>query len=288
LIFNLDNRSEKYVYTQEIKNTIYYQSAKFGKYSLFADDNYLDCYNVHAINDSLSSNTTSSSNNISGNVTLDTWSNLLVDSMNDNMILTMNQSNQENIVSNAFLIVSEFEDNVSKSKLSQKFKNLTIEKVNKKSINKLKLRSLKNIDSMNDVQFISKDRHNKFPATDIVYANIANVTNATVQLSKLGKISIIVRCDDYNPVDNSCTQWTPTDIPFTDYGTYIEFTVDHFSAYQGIVVITKALHLDKNREYISDIFGQVNIQDEIWSEAIEVQEMILEVLLFIEKMEMKV
>lgn len=39
-----------------------------------------------------------------------------------------------------------------------------------------------------------------------------------------------------------------------------------------IIVITKAVHLDSNREYLSDIFDEVRLLDGIWSETIENQE----------------
>jgi hypothetical protein len=51
---------------------------------------------------------------------------------------------------------------------------------------------------------------------------------------------------------------------------YIEWTVPSLSnkTYEIIIEITSAEHLDENREFIKDIYPQVSVRDDIWSEPI--------------------
>lgn len=94
------------------------------------------------------------------------------------------------------------------------------------------------------------------------------VESSTITLPKSGPIDAIARCDDFNMETKSCSDWQITSIPFIDHGSYITFTVDHFSAYAGIIVITMAKHLDSDKNLISNIYDEVKAQDNIWSETI--------------------
>ena len=44
LVYSNENYSEKMIYSSEIRETIFYSSMRMGKYSLYADGNYLDCF----------------------------------------------------------------------------------------------------------------------------------------------------------------------------------------------------------------------------------------------------
>ena len=70
--------------------------------------------------------------------------------------------------------------------------------------------------------------------TEIVAVDPINVGSATITLAKTGKVSVIRTCTDFDTEAFVCLgEWEITDIPFTDMGDYIIFTVDHFSAYAG-------------------------------------------------------
>jgi len=55
---------------------------------------------------------------------------------------------------------------------------------------------------------------------------------------------------------------------------YIEWTVPHLSkqTYELIIEISRAEHLDENRNFISDIYNEVKEQDNIWSKSINSNE----------------
>lgn len=66
-----------------------------------------------------------------------------------------------------------------------------------------------------------------------------------------------------------------TDTNNNSLADFIEWTVPHTSnqTYEiRIIPITKALHLDENRTFISDIYDDVRERDDVWSEPIQDQE----------------
>jgi|GEM_PF-4469528 len=98
---------------------------------------------------------------------------------------------------------------------------------------------------------------------------------ATITLPKTGPVNTIVKCQDFNFEMFECSHWEKTSIPFTETQDTITFAVNTFSAYAGALIkITKAAHLDQNREFISDIYEQVKEKDGVWSETIGVNEWI--------------
>jgi len=66
--------------------------------------------------------------------------------------------------------------------------------------------------------------------TEVVVVNNLSVT-ATVSLEKTGPVNAIVKC-----VDDACTEFVVTDIPFEDNGTHITFDVEGFSGYGGAYI----------------------------------------------------
>ncbi len=207
--------------------------------------------------------------------------------------------------SNAFIIRSstletteitdtiDIEDNLTKDLLKDKFKKLDFSKVIKrldkiknttasydieftpkqKSPNKVKIAELKNISTLESIDFIDYKQHKQSKVmTDVVVINALNITNATIILKKSGQVNAIARCDNYTIATATCAQWVITAIPFIDHGDSIEFTVTHFSAYGGIIEITKAEHLDENRTFIADIYNETQALDNVWSEPIYTHE----------------
>ncbi|MBI4163522.1 MAG: hypothetical protein HY512_01550, partial [Candidatus Aenigmarchaeota archaeon] len=115
------------------------------------------------------------------------------------------------------------------------------------------------IDSVEDPQI----------STDAFAMEPLEFDNATITLPKNGKVSKIFSCAEFDIDFFECPRWEPTNIPFTDNGDTITFTVTHFSAYAGgIINITTAEHLNSNRTLISDIFAETRALDGIWSETI--------------------
>ncbi|MBD3304023.1 DUF11 domain-containing protein [Candidatus Woesearchaeota archaeon] len=70
--------------------------------------------------------------------------------------------------------------------------------------------------------------------TEVIAIDPIAMGGATITLEKTGKVSVIRTCEDFDTETFACHgEWEVTDIPFTDMGDYIIFTVDHFSAYAG-------------------------------------------------------
>ncbi|MBW2984913.1 LamG domain-containing protein, partial [Candidatus Woesearchaeota archaeon] len=71
--------------------------------------------------------------------------------------------------------------------------------------------------------------------TSVAAVQPIDIEQATITLEKTGDVNAILRCDDdkldYDTMQ--CSEWVKTDIPFTDNGDTITFTVDHFSGYAG-------------------------------------------------------
>ena len=100
-------------------------------------------------------------------------------------------------------------------------------------------------------------------------ADIESIESATIKLEKKGKVDLILRCEDFDIDSFDCSQWERTDIPFEDKGDYIEFTVEHFSAYAGGEILAiDAVHLDADYIEISNIFSDIEAKDNVWSEAV--------------------
>jgi hypothetical protein len=73
-------------------------------------------------------------------------------------------------------------------------------------------------------------------STFTVAADPFEMESASVTLDKFNNVEFIARCDDFDFDNFFCrSRWARTDIPFTDNGDSITFTVDHFSAYAGSV-----------------------------------------------------
>ncbi|MBU0958679.1 MAG: LamG domain-containing protein, partial [Nanoarchaeota archaeon] len=70
--------------------------------------------------------------------------------------------------------------------------------------------------------------------------------------------------------DRILAEYVPYDFDEDGYVDYIEWIVPHLSAqtYEIIIEITSAVHLDSNRDFISDIYNETYILDDVWSEAI--------------------
>ena len=69
--------------------------------------------------------------------------------------------------------------------------------------------------------------------TDIVAADVSGMQAAEITLEKTGNVNAILECPDYDFQTDSCPEWIYPGIPFTDNGTHITFTVNHFSGYAG-------------------------------------------------------
>jgi len=189
--------------------------------------------------------------NTTTNATLNTTLNMTVNNtLNTTINTTLNAT--INMTMNVTSNITVSEDNFTTAMMKNKFKKLDISNIlkflrdnvseedinlsdRKKPRDRISLHGLKNMSELRDVEFISNDNiSNRRIHTDVAFVNSINMTNATIRLSKTGAVSNVARCDDYDPVTYLCNNWIPTDIPFTDYDDYIEFTVDHFTGYGGI------------------------------------------------------
>ena len=119
-----------------------------------------------------------------------------------------------------------------------------------------------------DVPTSLDENHIEF-RTPIVYADNLTVESAQITLPKTGEVETILRCEDFDSEMFTCSNWEEVNISFIDNGDSITFNVTGFSAYGGgIIKITRALHLDENRDFISNIFDEVREKDNVWSEPI--------------------
>ncbi|MBW3004293.1 DUF11 domain-containing protein [Candidatus Woesearchaeota archaeon] len=70
--------------------------------------------------------------------------------------------------------------------------------------------------------------------TEVIAIDPIAMGGATITLEKTGTVNVIRTCEEFDTDAFTCLgKWEITDIPFTDMGDYIIFTVDHFSAYAG-------------------------------------------------------
>ena len=107
-------------------------------------------------------------------------------------------------------------------------------------VNSIELSDVENINKISKIDILPLgDGLN----TDRLNVEGAQNASGTVRLAKHGSVTSIVRCDDTS-YDGNCSGWVKTGIPFTDYGSYIEFTAPHFSVYGGLgdVVVLKAVY----------------------------------------------
>ncbi|MBS3158888.1 LamG domain-containing protein, partial [Candidatus Woesearchaeota archaeon] len=105
--------------------------------------------------------------------------------------------------------------------------------------------------------------------TKVFAAESLTFENATLTLPKTGEVNAVLKCDDFDVTSFTCSKWRKTEIPFVDSGDSITFTVTSFSGYAGgFINITKADHLDANKNVISNIFEQAKALDGVWTETI--------------------
>ncbi|HPD81610.1 MAG TPA: hypothetical protein PK357_00740, partial [Candidatus Pacearchaeota archaeon] len=101
---------------------------------------------------------------------------------------------------------------------------------------------------------------------EIHYENVLIFTNLSESLNAKSLSEVKIHWVEEN------TYITPTKIEDKDSNgiyDYVEFIAPHLSNQTfEIIIITKAQHLDSNRNFISDIYEQVNTLDNIWSETI--------------------
>lgn len=96
---------------------------------------------------------------------------------------------------------------------------------------KIEIKGLNNAETIN-AKIISTNKPEI--KTDVFAADSIPIDNATITLPKKGRINTILQCQEFNTITNSCpTEWTATNIPYTENETHITFTVNHFSGYAG-------------------------------------------------------
>ena len=137
---------------------------------------------------------------------------------------------------------------------------------------KLEINGLRNINELKEIK-TGKLSKNKIPDglinTEIIAVNTIMMDNATITLPKNDRVNAIVKCDNFDFNNFNCNNWVKTNLDFLDNGTHIIFTVDSFSAYAGgYIEIIKAQHLDSNKNLISNIYNEVKLLDNVWSEII--------------------
>ena len=139
-------------------------------------------------------------------------------------------------------------------------------------------------------KMLSKNAKEVTVSSSTHYTNVTAYATLPVEVKDLQSISLKWRITN-DSLGNSADNMSLTpeelselstqgfifrEIPFIAYDTNnnslydkIEWVAPHLSNQTfEIIIITKAEHLDKNRNYISDIYEQVKSQDEIWSEVI--------------------
>ncbi|RJQ18121.1 hypothetical protein C4573_00160 [Candidatus Woesearchaeota archaeon] len=96
------------------------------------------------------------------------------------------------------------------------------------------LKGVKDINQLTQIDIIKEANADKSQYNivgDIVAVNAIALESATIQLSKEGAVTGVLECDDFIFGTNKCKNWQVSSTPFIDYGTYVIFTVHHFSAY---------------------------------------------------------
>lgn len=75
----------------------------------------------------------------------------------------------------------------------------------------------------------------EYLTTSVVAIKTVPIENANFKLKKNGIVKSILMCEDqdFNYETMYCSEWQDSGINFADDGEYIEFTVDHLTAYAG-------------------------------------------------------
>jgi hypothetical protein len=108
--------------------------------------------------------------------------------------------------------------------------------------------------------------------TQVVYFDDSdlNYQQATITLKKTNpnqKVNSIVTCkdQDFNPENQTCNNWQPTNLAIEDQGDSISFQATHFSAYAGVYIEhTSSQLLNENREFLEDTYLKTKAKDNNW------------------------
>ena len=99
--------------------------------------------------------------------------------------------------------------------------------------------------------------------SNLHYENVTSYTNLPVEVSSKDLIKI------YWKEENIYLNFEAFDTNQNGLLDYIEWIVPHLSEQTfEIIIITKAEHLDENKNFIEDIYGEVKELDGIWSSAV--------------------
>jgi hypothetical protein len=69
--------------------------------------------------------------------------------------------------------------------------------------------------------------------TEVFAVEPVEIEEAEITLAKKEEVNVILKCSDFDIESFSCLAWSETNIPFTDNGDTITFTVNEFSGYGG-------------------------------------------------------
>src|SRR3989344_2396490 len=99
------------------------------------------------------------------------------------------------------------------------------------------------------------------------YENVLAFTNLNENLNLKNPNKIKIHCIEN---DSFLEPLSVEDLDSNGIYDYVEWNVPHLSEQTfEIIVITKAEHLDENKEFVSDIYEEVKAIDGIWSEEIQ-------------------
>jgi hypothetical protein len=128
---DITGKTEKYIYSQEIKPSIYYEVSKSGKYSLFADDQYLDCFVVRSYSNSsnLSVGINDNSTNDSGIYVNNMLDNVSIQSLLDDMQLKNDSGSQINASGDGDMDIINFTQGNLSSYDTSKELNFSLDKI---------------------------------------------------------------------------------------------------------------------------------------------------------------
>ncbi|MDD5253633.1 MAG: hypothetical protein PHG05_00835 [Candidatus Nanoarchaeia archaeon] len=84
----------------------------------------------------------------------------------------------------------------------------------------------------NITSFLDKVNDPRF-TTDVFALPSLTIEEATITLPKYDKVTLILKCPNFNTDSGYCPLWERTSIPFTDNGDTITFKVNSFSGYVG-------------------------------------------------------
>ncbi len=110
-------------------------------------------------------------------------------------------------------------------------------------------------------KIISKEKKEVEISSSLHYENVLAFTNLTEELP-VEKINLI---NVYWKEEDKFLPFTATDTNNNTLLDYLEWTVPHLSTQTfEIIIITRAEHLDENRQVLEDIFDKVSQKDNIW------------------------